>query len=153
MTHTAGGQPITVSNIARRKDEVVTADPETSVYDLAQLMEANTVGSVVIERDNEVAGIVTDHDIALKIVGEQRQFEDKIAEDIMTEEVFTADANTELFELFTQMGDHSVRRIPVVDDDELAGIVTLDDLLAVLHSEMGNVTEVVEAESPPHPTL
>lgn len=144
---------MTVGDIARDREDVVTATAETPVFDLAQLMAANGVGSVVIERDGEVAGIVTDRDIALEVVGKQRQFEDLTAADVMTEDVFTAEGDYELFELFAEMGEHSVRRIPIVEDGQLAGIVTFDDLLAVLHSEMGNVTEVVEAESPPHPNL
>lgn len=142
-----------VKEIARDREDVVSATPDTAVWDLAQLMEANKVGSVVIERGGEVKGIVTDRDLAIQIVGKQREFENLTAEDVMTEGVFTVESDYELFELFTEMGKHNVRRIPIVEDDELAGIVTLDDLLAVLHSEMGNITEVTKAESPAHPTL
>lgn len=144
---------MTVKEIARQKEEVVTAEPDTAVWDLAQLMEANSVGSVIIEREREIAGIVTDRDLAIQIVGKQRQFEGLTAEDVMTEDVFTVDGEYELFDLFAEMGEHNVRRIPIMEDGELAGIVTLDDLLAVLHSEMGSVTKVTRAESPPHPKL
>lgn len=145
---------MTVGNIARDREDVVTATPDTAVFDLAQLMEANKVGSVVIEDEGgEIAGIVTDRDLALTVIGEQRQFEALTAADVMTEDVFAVSGDRELFDLFSEMGENSVRRIPVVDDGELTGIVTLDDLLAVLHSEMGNITEVVESESPPHPKL
>lgn len=144
---------MTVGTIARDREEVVTATPDTAVFDVAQLMEANKVGSVVIEDGGEIAGIVTDRDLALTVIGEQRQFEALTAADVMTEDVFAVSGDRELFDLFSEMGEHNVRRIPVVEDGELAGIVTLDDLLAVLHSEMGNITEVVRSESPPHPKL
>lgn len=91
-------------------------------------------------------GIVTDRDVALKIVGKQEPFEDRTAADIMTEDVFAVEGDYSLWDPFAEMGDHNVRRIPITEDGKLAGIVTLDDLLAVLHGEMGNVTEVIEAE-------
>ncbi|WP_222913360.1 CBS domain-containing protein [Natrinema sp. SYSU A 869] len=82
-----------------------------------------------------------------------QQFEDLTTKDIMTDDVFTVDGDYELFDVFAEMDENSVRRIPIVEDGQLTGIITLDDLLAVLHSKMGNVTEVVMAESPPHLAL
>ncbi|WP_306060488.1 CBS domain-containing protein [Natronococcus wangiae] len=141
---------MTVKEIARPRDDVVTATPDTAVWDLAQLMEANSVGSVIIERDDEIASIVTD--LALEIVAKQ-QLEDLTAEGVMTKDVFTVNGDYELFDVFAEMDENNVRRIPVEENGQLAGIIMLDDMLAVLHSKMGNVTEVVIAESPPHPNL
>lgn len=141
-----------VSSVARQKNELVTVSPDTPIQDVADLMRRESVGSIIVVRGDEPAGIVTDRDIALDVVGEGRDFADMTARDVMARDPVTVDASEGIFEACRLMRERSIRRLPVMEDDELVGIVTLDDLIVLLDDEMSDLSEVIRAESPPWET-
>lgn len=139
-----------IHEIARPRDELVSAQPDTPLPELAQLMDERRVGCVVIERENKPAGIVTDRDLAVRVVGEAKDSSELTAADIMTDDPHTAEVDDGVFDLCAKMREHGVRRIPVVEDGELTGIVTLDDMVVLLEDEMHDISEVIQEESPPY---
>jgi CBS domain-containing protein len=142
---------MTIDQIARGKQELVTATPDHSIVDAAKLMAENEVGSLVVERDDEPIGIVTDRDFALGIVAAEKDPEVSTVSDLMTRDPVTVHADDGVYELAEAMRDSGVRRMPVVDDDGLlAGIVTLDDVFVLIADEMHGLSEVVRAEAPPY---
>ncbi|WP_416839238.1 CBS domain-containing protein [Haloferax sp. DFSO52] len=141
---------MTVRDIARPKDELVTAKLDTPIRDVAKLMEDRMVGSVVIANGDSIEGIVTDRDIALKCVASTGDMKGMTAKDVMTGKPFTVDADTGVYDLFHQMREHGVRRAPIIDGGKLSGIVTIDDLLVLLEDEMHELSEIIRAESPPY---
>lgn len=110
----------------------VTCRPEDCVGDVARIMGERDVGSVVvIDRVGEVAGIVTDRDIALRGVGAGRSA-DIAVEELMTRDVATVDPHADVTMAATTMIKRSVRRLPVVDEfGTVHGLVALDDLIRV----------------------
>ena len=108
---------------------VVTADPATPVRDVAALMRERNVGSVVLVRDGEPVGIVTDRDLALGVLADGRSGEDQ-ARDHASAPVVTGAPAMNVAEACELLVRHGVRRLPIVDDGRLTGIVTLDDLAA-----------------------
>ncbi|KAB1196732.1 MULTISPECIES: CBS domain-containing protein [Haloferax] len=141
---------MTVRDIARTKDELVTAKLDTPIRDVARMMDEKMVGSVVVADGDSIEGIVTDRDIALKCVGSGGDLKEMTAKDVMTAKPFTVDADTGVYDLFRQMREHGVRRAPVIDGGKLSGIITIDDLLVLLEDEMHELSEIIRAESPPY---
>ncbi|UTF54737.1 CBS domain-containing protein [Natronosalvus rutilus] len=139
-----------LQDIARPRNELVSARPDTPLPELAQLMDERRVGCVVIERENRPAGIVTDRDLGMRAVGAGKDSTELTARDVMTDDPYTAESGDGVFELCAQMREHGVRRMPVVEDGELTGIVTLDDLVVLLKDEMHNISSVIREESPPY---
>ncbi|RLM53932.1 CBS domain-containing protein [Halobellus sp. Atlit-31R] len=138
-----------VADIARTG--VMTAPRDQSAGNLATVMKEENVGSVVIEEEHRPVGIVTDRDLVVEVLEPRADPTTVTAGDVMTETPVTVDTEAGIFEAIRQMHDHSVRRMPVTDaDDELAGIVTLDDLVVLLSDEMDNLAGVIETESPPY---
>jgi CBS domain-containing protein len=137
---------MTVADLMR--EDVVTASPETPVNEVATAMRDENVGSVVVVADDAPVGLVTDRDIAVRIAADQLDAGEMTAKNMMTEDPVTVEVDTGVFELCATMCEAGVRRMPVVDDGALAGIVTLDDLTVLLTSELGNLAGVIEAESP-----
>lgn len=137
---------MTVSDLMR--EEVVTVTPDRPVPEVATEMHQQRVGSVVVVDGTRPVGIVTDRDVAVRVVAEGRDAGALTAADVMTEDPETVDVETGIFELANAMYDASVRRIPVVEDGDLAGIVALDDLTVLLTGELQNLAGVIEAESP-----
>ena len=129
-------------------EEVVTAAPERTVREIAELMRERNVGSVVIVRDAEPVGFVTDRDLTLSVVADGRDFGDHVT-DHASSPVITAEPAMEVQEAAELMVRHGVRRLVVVDGGRLTGIVTLDDLAsrtgdAALAAQLsGRVTRAV----------
>lgn len=129
-------------------DEVVTADRDSTLGDVAETLESEMVGAVVVTEDESPVGIITDRDIALAI-NEGEDVASRSVEAVMTEDPVTLHEGEEAMEISRTIDEHNVRRIPAVDDDEnLTGIVTLDDLVATVGEQLDNVADTIEAQSP-----
>ena len=107
--------------------EVVTAAPGRTVREVAELMRERNVGSVVLVDADKPVGVVTDRDLAVSVIADGRDFGDRVA-DYASSPVIVAEPVMDVEEAAELMVRHGVRRLVVVDDDRLTGIVTLDDI-------------------------
>lgn len=131
------------------REEVVTADPSTTVDDLASRMADEEVGSIVITEDDRPVGIVTDRNLTVEVLATGEDPSSVTTEDVMTDDPVTADADDEIFDILTAMADAEVRRVPAVDENgEITGIVSFDDFVALFAIELGKLGDIVAAESP-----
>ncbi len=134
---------------------VANVHPATSVERAARLMEECDCGALPVLGDNGVLGMVTDRDIAIRIVAGGRDSRNAIVADCMTERVIACYGNESLAECMHQMARHQVRRMPIVDDfGRLVGLVAQSDLARhighhPLQDERREMTEVVAAVSEP----
>jgi CBS domain-containing protein len=136
--------------------QVRSVHPATSVEHAARMMEGCDCGALPVIGDNGVlVGIVTDRDIAIRIVARGRDARNAIVADCMTERLVACYANESLAECMRQMARHRVRRMPVVDERQrLVGIVAQGDLARhagrhPLRNERRALTEVVSEVSQP----
>jgi CBS domain-containing protein len=107
---------------------VVAAAAQTSAAELAEQMRDHNVGSVVIvEPDGLPVAMVTDRDLALRVLADGADPDAPIG-DRVSRPLVSGDPEMELEEAAALMVQHRVRRLPVVDRGELVGIVTLDDI-------------------------
>jgi CBS domain-containing protein len=128
---------------------VFTVSPGDTVLKACQLFEKHNIGCLIVQDKGRICGILTDRDVALKVAGEQRDALDTKVADAMTREPVCIPVDKDLHELTRLMGEHHVRRVPVVDSEEnLVGIVTLDDLISVIGSEMFDVGKAVSGTLP-----
>jgi CBS domain-containing protein len=107
---------------------VVTARADADLGSVAALMRDRSVGSVVVcDSDGRPAAMVTDRDLAVRGMAEQRPLTEPVA-DHASRPLVTGEPEMDLEEAAALMVQHRVRRLPVVSGDELVGIVTLDDI-------------------------
>ncbi|MFB6133704.1 MAG: CBS domain-containing protein [Halanaeroarchaeum sp.] len=132
------------------RSDVVTAEPNASAASLAETLRDNNVGSVVIESDGAPTGIVTDRDLAMEVLAGGRDASEVSARDIMTEDLVTVDATEGAFDACSRMCDEGVRRLPLVEDGDLVGIITFDDMLQLLGDELQHLASIAAHESPPY---
>ncbi len=131
------------------RTEVVTIPLGTSIAESAKLMKQKNVGSVVIIDDSKPVGILTDRDIAVRVVAEGKDPESTKVSEVMTENPETLNEDLGLFQALERMKEVGVRRFPIVNDrGELVGIITLDDVLYILGKEMSDVATILKKESP-----
>jgi CBS domain-containing protein len=119
---------------------VVTISPEQTIVEACQLLRERNVGCLVAVDGEKPCGILTDRDIALKVIGEKKDPQQTKVRDIMTAKPTCIAVTKTLHELTALMYTHHVRRVPIVDgNDQLLGMVTLDDLLMLLGQEMADI--------------
>lgn len=107
---------------------VVTAGAGTDLVRVAQLMRDHAVGSVVIcDSEGEPAAMVTDRDLTVRALAEERPSAEPVAEHA-SRPLITGEPDMDLEEAAALMVRHRIRRLPVLDGTSLVGIVTLDDI-------------------------
>jgi CBS domain-containing protein len=106
---------------------VVTADTGATLGEVAALMRDHNVGSVVIVEGDRPCGVVTDRDLALAVVADGVERESAIGEHA-TRPLVTGRVDMDLEEAAQLMIEHHIRRLPLMNGDELAGIVSIDDV-------------------------
>jgi CBS domain-containing protein len=107
---------------------VVTAMPDASALSAARLMRDHRVGSVVVvDPGGAPVAMITDRDLAVRVFAEGVDPESPVGEHA-SRPLICGEPAMELHEAAALMVQHRVRRLPVVDGEELAGIVTLDDV-------------------------
>jgi len=127
---------------------VVTAGLEDTVESAACLMRDRGVGCLIVAREGRPIGVVTDRDLVLRVMAERRDPRSARLGDFVTYDPFTVSVHDSIGSAGERMRRHGVRRLPVVDDDGKAvGIVTSDDLLALLGREIAAVCEGIENRS------
>ena len=114
--------------------------PEKTVVEGCQLLQENNVGCLLVEEWDKLCGIVTDRDIALRVTGQRKDPRQTRMREVMTPNPVRISVDRSLHELTALMHAHHVRRVPIVDkSDKVIGIVTLDDLMALLGDEMSDM--------------
>jgi CBS domain-containing protein len=107
---------------------VVTASADADVLTVAQLMRDRAIGSVVIcDSEGEPAAMVTDRDLTVRALADERPPGEPVAEHC-TRPLVTGEPDMDLEEAAALMVQHRIRRLPVLEDGSLVGIVTLDDI-------------------------
>ena len=107
---------------------VTTLPADRTVTAAARLMEAENVGDVIVTENNGIRGVVTDRDITVRAVARGLDPKETSLGEICTDDPVTVDSLMPLKKAADVMRDHSVRRLPVVQDGSLVGIVSLGDL-------------------------
>jgi CBS domain-containing protein len=107
---------------------VVTAGLDTDVLAVAQMMRDRRVGSVVVcAPGGDPVAMVTDRDLAVRVIADQRQAGEPVR-DHASRPLINGHPGMDLEEAAALMVRHRIRRLPVIDGDDLVGIVTLDDI-------------------------
>ncbi len=138
-----------------RRMRMVVLNQHSLAYQAARAMEDHHIGSVLVGGPEGLAGIVTDRDLALAVLGGDRDPNAATLEEIMSEGVFTCDISVGLGEVARLMQQHRVRRLPLTENGKLVGLVTFDDLVldgsVGLDSLRAIVTAQLEVEAPQKP--
>lgn len=131
-------------SLARFKSPVAIAHEDDTIRAAAQIMRERRVGSLVVTRAGRPVGVLTDRDIVVRVVAEGRDCEARIG-DFVTYDPITVSVHDGIETAAAQMRRHGVRRLPVVDEDGVVvGMVTADDLLVLLGSEIAGVCEAID---------
>ena len=136
---------MTVGKFCNR--DVIIAEKEQTVIEVAKLMRHHHVGDVVIVSSNggktKPIGILTDRDIVIELVACDVPLESVAVGDVMSYELVTAREDDSIWDTLQLMRAKGIRRVPVVNAaDELEGILSIDDLLELFAEELNLLAKV-----------
>ncbi len=140
---------MTIGKVCNR--EVVFIHAQASVPEAARLMREHHVGDLVVIKEKTgkrvPVGIITDRDIVLEVIAEGVSMDDVSVGDIMSNHLVTARENDGLLDTIKVMRAKGVRRLPVVNDDnELVGILSVDDLIDLFSEQIGDLARLIARE-------
>jgi predicted transcriptional regulator/uncharacterized protein (DUF2267 family) len=132
---------------AYRHARIIVQNARTPVFEAARAMRTNEVGCIVVVQEGRgVVGIVTDRDLALRVVGEARNKKRTSLGEVMSPEVATLPPDASASDALRVMRDRQLRRVPLVEADRVLGMVTLDDLLFDEAAPIAEIAAVVRAQ-------
>jgi CBS domain-containing protein len=127
--------------------EVATAAPNENVRVLADRMEIYAVGClVVVDPDGRPVGIVTDRDLACRVVARGLDPETTTAADVASKPLEVAESHEPIERIAARMREGALRRLPVVEGGRLVGLVAVDDLVLHLARELSDLGSAAKAE-------
>jgi CBS domain-containing protein len=134
-----------VSQLLDKKGhDVWSVTPSTTVFDALRLMAEKKVGAVLVLEEDRLVGVFSERDYARKVILQGRSSEDTEIKVVMTSKVVcvTLDRSTE--ECMTLMTEKRVRHLPVMDGDNLVGVISIGDVVKSMISEREQVIEQLE---------
>lgn len=138
-----------------RRTRMVVLGRQATAYQAARAMADNHIGAVLVSGAPGVAGIVTDRDLAIAVLGGDLEPKTARLGDVMSENVVTCDIGADLDEVVRLMREHAVRRIPITENGRPVGLITFDDLVVDgsvdLEALRSIVTAQLEVEAPHKP--
>ena len=127
----------TVRQILKQKgSEVYSVDLESSVYEALTKMKEKNVGALLVMDDWKLAGVFSERDCARNISLQERPLKETKVKDFMTELVATVNPDTNIFDCMSMMTDKRIRHLPVLQNNELVGIISIGDVVnAIIHEQ------------------
>ncbi len=108
--------------------DIASAELDTTLEEVAQMMKDEDVGAIPVVDEDELVGIVTDRDIVIRCIAEGKDPAETHVEDVLTEELHTIHPDADAAEAARLMAEKQIRRLPVVEDGELLGVISIGDI-------------------------
>ncbi len=127
----------TVKQVLRDKgsDEIWTISPDTSVYDALKFLGDKEIGALPVVEEGKLVGIISERDYARKVILKGRSSLGTPVREIMTAEVISVHPEQTMGQCMNLMTNKRVRHLPVLDGDELIGIISIGDVLKEIIAE------------------
>jgi CBS domain-containing protein len=147
MTRRGGTMPKSVRDTMTENPRSIGVS--ASVVEAARLMREGHIGSLPITDDDQLVGMITDRDITTRVVAEAADPKTTSVGDVYSRDLISVEPDQDLQEALQLMARHQVRRLPVVEDGRLVGIVAQADIALTLRDNEQKTGELVEAISEP----
>jgi len=120
---------MTVADVMTKS--VIAIDASMSVHESAKMMEDAKVGSIIVMESNSPVGIVTDRDFAVKVAAHAYPITSSVKQ-IMSSPLLSINSNETVRTASDLMHDRKIRKLPVIDDDKVVGMITATDIVNLL---------------------
>ena len=126
-----------IRDILRRKGEdVYSVSPLATVIDAVNTMNDHHVGSVLVCEGGYPVGVFSERDVLGRVVAAHRDPRQTLVRDVMTTRLYTASPDDTLLEVMRLMTDRRCRHVPVMEGEQLVGLVSIGDLTKATHNNL-----------------
>ena len=131
--------------------DVATLNPEDTVERAAQLMKQYNIGAIPVCKSEKIIGVITDRDIALRSVAEGENGRNQTVREVMSSNPVMINSETDVHDAARIMSERQVRRLPVVENNNIVGIVSLGDLAveSILQDNAGEALSNISEPATP----
>jgi len=120
----------TVRNLLEKKGNAVySISPDNSVYDALEMLEERNLGCLVVVDNGKLIGIFTERDYARKVILKGKSSKETQVSDIMTDRPIVVTPNSSIEQCMQLMTDKFIRHLPVVENGQLIGVISIGDLV------------------------
>jgi CBS domain-containing protein len=127
--------PATVRQMLAGRSGIIAVAPSTTVFESLQLMAERNVGAVLVMTDGRLVGIFTERDYARKVVLRGLNSRNTPVGDLMTGKLITVDKSWTAEQCMAVMTEHHIRHLPVVEGDQVLGVVSIGDAVKAIVDE------------------
>ncbi len=136
---------VTIDELLRSKGrEIYSIAPADLVYTAMESMASHGIGALVVTEGNRLTGIVSERDYARKVILQNRSSHSTTVADIMTKDVIEVAPQFSVDECMVLMTDNHIRHLPVVDNGELVGVISIGDLVKTVIAEQQQTIEQLQ---------
>ncbi len=130
------------------KTEVVTVSPSAPITEAALSMREEDIGAlVVVDDEGRPVGIITDRDIVVSVIANSKNPLEILVEEVMTKKLIVVQEDASIFEILKILAKNNIRRVPVMRRGKLVGIVSVDDLIVIITTELSNLALALSGTS------
>lgn len=115
--------------LAKKGSDVLTISPDAMVFEAIVAMEENNVGALLVMDESKIVGIITERDYARKVILKGKFSKETPVNEVMTKEVCFIDKKKKLDECMAVMTEKRVRHLPVLENKELIGLISIGDVV------------------------
>ncbi|SFA51576.1 CBS domain-containing protein [Parageobacillus thermantarcticus] len=130
---------------------VATVSPNQTVQEAAQIMSQKNIGALPVVENGQVKGMITDRDITLRTSAQGKNPASTSVSEVMTNRVVTGTPNMSVQEAANVMAQNQVRRLPIVENNQLQGIVALGDIATNSASDQAAEQALTNISEPSQP--
>ncbi len=130
---------------------VVSVTPEQSLKEAAELMSQHNVGALPVVENGQLRGMITDRDITLRSTAKTGNETAKVSECMSSGNLITANTSMDVAEASRLMSDNQLRRLPVVDQNQMVGMVSLGDVATEFTSQQEAGAALSSISTPSEP--
>ncbi|PKN18929.1 MAG: histidine kinase [Deltaproteobacteria bacterium HGW-Deltaproteobacteria-6] len=121
---------LTVRDLLSRKgSETFSIQPDKTIYEALQMMAAHNVGALLVIKSKKLLGIISERDYARKLVLKGKNSRDTLVRDVMVRQLTSVTPDVKVEDCMKFMTDQHIRHLPVLENDKLAGIISIGDVV------------------------
>ena len=128
---------------------VITLQTDTSVHEATKILNENKIGCLVVVRDGNIKGILTKRDLLERVLEKCKNPKETKTSEIMTTDVIVGEPDMEICEATNIMIKNKIKKLPIVEESQLVGMVTLSDIARAISADKKTI-ELVDALSNMH---
>ena len=126
----------TIAQLLNTKgDQIWSIEPKATIFEALEIMSEKEIGALLVMEDGKLTGIFSERDYARKVILKGKSSKETLVEELMTKKVFYIDSQNTINDCMAMMTAKRIRHVPVIEDNQVVGIVTIGDVVNQIISE------------------